>query len=373
MPFLSSARSDHPLKPGGGKIETCALCPKLCRFACPTAQAAADEGRHPTGILSRALLAEKGSVSLEGEAGEVLYHCTSCYACSVPCELGQVPVELIHTLRTHHQPPRVKTLLEAARARGGNPYPVDFTEEVSPSISGGTVIWPGCHSQATHPQGGERIARLLTRLGMENVTVASSTACCGAFAWFLGDEALAREGAGALATAVAGARTVVYLDPPCAWAGRRVPQPGEKAPQPRALHLSQLLLELETPLGVLLDDALRKRGPGPRVGYHDPCLLARPLGVQDAPRRLLKRATGLEPLEFTRHGDQTECCGAGGGHAQVFPKESDEIAEWMLRDLPEGIELLVTASPECANHLGRAPTRVKVMELGEYVAERVGK
>jgi Fe-S oxidoreductase len=52
-----------------------------------------------------------------------------------------------------------------------------------------------------------------------------------------------------------------------------------------------------------------------KATYHDPCYLARGRGITAAPREIL-RATGVALTEAAHHGQNTQCCGAGG--AQLF-------------------------------------------------------
>jgi Fe-S oxidoreductase len=52
-----------------------------------------------------------------------------------------------------------------------------------------------------------------------------------------------------------------------------------------------------------------------KAAYHDPCYLARGRGITKAPREILQ-AAGIVITEATHHGQNTQCCGAGG--AQLF-------------------------------------------------------
>ena len=87
---------------------------------------------------------------------------------------------------------------------------------------------------------------------------------------------------------------------------------------------------------------------GYKVTYHDPCYLGRYNGVYDAPRRVIK-ATGCQLVEMPRHGERGFCCGAGGGRIwmqEVSVKERP--AENRVREtaaLP-GVSTLVVACPK---------------------------
>ncbi len=68
--------------------DTCAMCPKMCRFACPVARATASDGVHPTGLASAIVAAARGALPWE-EAGRVVYECTMCLGCNTYCALDQ--------------------------------------------------------------------------------------------------------------------------------------------------------------------------------------------------------------------------------------------------------------------------------------------
>ncbi|MFQ6019620.1 MAG: (Fe-S)-binding protein [Dehalococcoidia bacterium] len=76
---------------------------------------------------------------------------------------------------------------------------------------------------------------------------------------------------------------------------------------PDVYHYTELLAKL------LEEGQLRpQRKLSYRVTYHDPCYAARYNQVIDAPRRVLK-ALGVELVDMPRCGENTFCCGAGGG------------------------------------------------------------
>ena len=62
-------------------VDTCALCPKLCRHVCPVSVGTGLESATPTAILTEVLLAEQNPEHAE-LASQAIDLCTRCGACA---------------------------------------------------------------------------------------------------------------------------------------------------------------------------------------------------------------------------------------------------------------------------------------------------
>lgn len=84
------------------------------------------------------------------------------------------------------------------------------------------------------------------------------------------------------------------------------------------------------------------------VTYHDPCYLGRYNGVYAAPRRVIA-ATGCKLVEMPRSGDRALCCGAGGG--RIWMEEGtvkERPSESRIREATalDGVSIFVAACPK---------------------------
>jgi L-lactate dehydrogenase complex protein LldE len=107
-----------------------------------------------------------------------------------------------------------------------------------------------------------------------------------------------------------------------------------------------------------------------RVTYHDSCHLLRELGVEEAPRKLLRKVRGLDLVEMQ---DNKLCCGFGGTFSMKFPEVSVPMGEDKVRAAAETrAEYLVAADGGCLMHLSglihRQGAALKTLHLAEVLA-----
>ncbi|MFC1930299.1 (Fe-S)-binding protein [Chloroflexota bacterium] len=116
-----------------------------------------------------------------------------------------------------------------------------------------------------------------------------------------------------------------------------------------------------------------------KVTYHDPCQLARYLGIIDEPRQILGAIKGIELVEAEwTNREWATCCGGGGGFEAVFPELSEILAVNRARELVEtGARIIVTHCPGCIMQLKGGIKRlnindVEVLDLAQVVAMAMG-
>lgn len=85
-------------------VDTCALCPKLCRHVCPVAVGTGLESATPTAILTEVLLANQTKEHAE-LTSKAIGLCTRCGACEAFCGVDQPVVALLDEARSRHQSP----------------------------------------------------------------------------------------------------------------------------------------------------------------------------------------------------------------------------------------------------------------------------
>ena len=137
------------------------------------------------------------------------------------------------------------------------------------------------------------------------------------------------------------------------------------------IHHSQLISSLLEQGRITLKKAL----DGKTV-IHDSCYLGRYNDIYKEPRAIIRAASGADPLEMKRCGEESFCCGAGGGRMwmeeligkRIYLERTQEA----LRTDPSTIAV---ACPYCMTMFEdgvkdeKAQEQVKVKDIAEIVAE----
>ncbi len=141
------------------------------------------------------------------------------------------------------------------------------------------------------------------------------------------------------------------------------------------LHYTELLSEFIRTGRIQIENSLDYTAT-----YHDPCYLARYNGVTDAPREVM-RSLGLRLVEMPRHGENTFCCGAGGGRIWMGDSGGPgRPAEMRIKEALElgGVDVFVVTCPkdvtmfrDAVKTLG-VESRIAVKELLDLVEEALG-
>ena len=114
----------------------------------------------------------------------------------------------------------------------------------------------------------------------------------------------------------------------------------------------------------------RRNSPFAPVTYHNFCQSANVLGLEDAPRRLIRDVMSLELREME---ESSVCCGFGGSTSITRPEVPEHILARKLENvLQTGARTLVTDNPGCIMHLrGGIDARrlpINVLHLAELMA-----
>lgn len=104
--------------------------------------------------------------------------------------------------------------------------------------------------------------------------------------------------------------------------------------------------------------------------YHDSCHMLRELGVNDAPRQLIRSVKGAEFKEMEMHD---ACCGFGGTFSVKFPEVSVSMLDEKIHCIEKsGADTVVSADMGCLMNIGGALSRrnipVKVMHIADLLA-----
>lgn len=336
----------------------------------------------------------------EGE----IWTCTTCGACQKEC-----PVEIEHirkivgarrsqVLMQSKFPPELNAFFRNVETNS-NPWGIGFSKRAEwgeplevrhiKDVPGAEYLfWVGC--MGAYDDGGKGIAssfvKILRAAGVEFGTLGTDEKCCGDSARRLGNEylfqSLAQEnialfkqyGVGKIVTVCPhGYNTLKHEYPKLLDL-----VPGLTDEDKARLRSIEVVSHVEL-IRDLIDQKMiaLKAGPAGSYTFHDPCYLGRHNGLTREPRTVLRAALAGKPKELERHGDDSFCCGAGGG--LMWTEESLGTRINHLRTdevIAAGAPLAAAACPFCLTMLrdglkDKGREDIAVQDIAQIVAERL--
>jgi hypothetical protein len=216
--------------------------------------------------------------------------------------------------------------------------------------------------------------RVLKHLGVDIGYLAEDEPCCGGLLHYIGLENDFAENAARLHDRLEsfGVKRIISIVPSCTFTLRNLIPRYSGGRDIEVKHFLEFLTENIGSLGL-------KSPREVKVTYHDPCQLARCLGLVEEPRQILGAIQGIELVEpdWTNR-EWATCCGGGGGFEAVFPEFSEILAVNRARELIEtGAGIIVTHCPGCIMQLKHGLKKLKVedvevLDISQVVSEAMG-
>ena len=319
------------------------------------------------------------------------WQCTTCGACTVRCPAFVNPVDEIVDIRRYQALTTGKIPKSVADAlrnieRQGNPWGIPAQDrlnwseglelrELAPGDVTDILYFVGCAS--AFDDRNKKVARsfvnLLNKAGVNYGVLGSDETCCGETARRMGNEYLFQVFAEQNLEAMSKVKfnRIVTQCPHCFnTLKNEYPQFGSNY---KVQHYTEFLSELS------LTKNITPNGNGlkSRLAYHDSCYLGRYNQIYQAPRQLLIDAK-VNPVELPRQGENSFCCGGGGGQMWLETDPNTRINHRRLEDaLQVNAEVVATACPYCLLMFDDAirskglSDQVQVMDIAEVLERQL--
>ena len=379
-------------------FDACVRCGR-CEEACPSFfSGMAYSPRELIQTLRTAM--QEGLVSGNGkQAKELLgaylpeeyaWNCTTCGACLEKCPIFINPVDEVIDLRryqvltTGSMPKSVGDTMRNME-RQGNPWGIPPEErmawaeglevrELAPGEETDVLFFTGC--AAAFDDRNKKVARafvkLMARAGVDFAVLGFDEMCCGETARRMGHEYLFQEFAkqNIETFGTVKFKRVVTACPHCFnTLKNEYPQMGGEY---QVLHYTELLAALDLPSA-----SANGNGIHGNVTYHDSCYLGRYNGIYRQPRQLLQAAS-VDQIEMARSGENSFCCGGGGGQMWLETDANTRINHRRLNDaLEAGADVVATACPYCLLMFDDAirskgmGEQIEVMDIAEVLGRQL--
>lgn len=333
----------------------------------------------------------KNSKQLIGDVitKEDLWSCTTCAACESACPVGIEQVPRIISMRqgqllmAESYPKELNSSFKGLE-RHGNPWGIAYDKRADWAKGLGVktlaensdvdyLFWVGC--SGSFDQRSQKVAKAVVKiLQQANISfgiLGVEEKCTGDYARRVGNEMLYQMMAAENIEKLNryGVKKIITFCPHCLnTLSNDYPQMGG---QYTVIHHSQFIWGL-IQQGKL---SIKKEKKEP-LTYHDPCYLGRYNNIYQPPREIINQITQTPVVELPRHGQESFCCGAGGGKMwmeenlpeQINTNRAKEISDSGLRQIALGCPFCLTMIEDGVKTIGKDET-LQAMDIAEIVAE----
>jgi len=371
-----------------------------CQAVCPLYRETMAEPAVARGKVQLALAVLKGDLRPTAELARLFDFCLTCMACAANCPCGVRVDRIILAARNAmararglpfikrtavaglSRPGLLDAGLGAARAaqgilfnkQGGRMtprFPLGLEmRRVLPALAGRflrdslpevlkarqpverVAFFTGCLINYVYPEVGRSIVRVLQKNNIE-VVIPARQHCCGSPVTIMGDHETAAQ--------MARSHVDIFSSLPCDAIITACGTCGESFREyypallggglgSTARVLAGKTFDICEYLAEKADLKQDRLGAVIRsVTYHQPCHLARGMGVKDQPVELLKRIPGLDYIPLK---DPGRCCGGSGIFSLSNYDAAGRVRQHKLRDIAgTGADLLATGCGSCRMHL----------------------
>lgn len=318
---------------------------------------------------------------------ETPWYCTTCGACLDRCPVFVNPVDEIIDLRryqvltTGKMPKSIGDVMRNME-RQGNPWGMPPEERISWAddldvrqlASGDEVdvlLYLGC--AGAYDERNKKVARsvvkILKQAQVDFGVLGLDEMCCGETSRRLGHEYLFQmmvEQNLEIFNSIKFKRIVTNCPHCFNTLKNEYPQFGGDFV---VLHLTEFLSELSL-------EGFSGQPNDKQLTFHDSCYLGRYNQIYDQPRQLLSQ-TKQDCVEMNRTGENSFCCGGGGGQMWMETDANTRINHRRLTEAIEtGAEVVATACPYCLLMFDDAirskgiGDQIQVMDLAEVMANQ---
>ncbi len=343
--------------------------------------------------IKAAMMELNSEKQLVGEVIEedTLWACTTCRACEEVCPVTIEHVPRIvgmrqgQTLMAEAYPKELNAALKGLE-RNGNPWGIGYDKRadwaeglnvktMSEDADVEYLLWVGCAGSFDDrtKKVSTAVVKILQKANVSFAILGTEEKCTGDFARRAGNEMMyqmmAEENIDTLNNY--NVKKIITACPHCLnTLKHEYPQMGGNYD---VIHHADFIDQLVKQGKITLTQSLEGR-----LTYHDPCYLGRYNSVYDQPRSILNTISKEGLTELDRSGQESFCCGAGGGRMwmeetigkRINVERSEEIVNKGAETVTVGCPFCLTMIEDGMKELDK-DEEIKTKDIAELVSDNI--